>query len=336
MFTKILAASEKTTFQDAPVLIAERIAEQNSAGLRIVHVIDPGPVMMNQDMHPDPDNNNSKTSSCPESHESSVQNQISDNYPDWMGEKEDFEIKVVTGSPLPEITGYAREIDPDLVVIGHRCVKNHEKRKDQETDGRIGSTASGLVERLHCPVMIANDAIDADRLSFHRILVGIDFSKSCECAMAFASSLSMTYDAKLLAVHMIPIPPYPKYSTDDYQADVDAADKRLRALCRQFAQQADYESLVVGGGHPHLEILKWAHRQSADVIVMGSHTKDNQGKWYPGEAVERVSAQSGVPVVVISDPASLQPWDAEISKRIEEQTDVDRSIHVYVRHPGHS
>jgi nucleotide-binding universal stress UspA family protein len=306
MFTKILAASEKTTFQDAPVLIAERTAGQNSAGLHIVHAIAPGPVMMNQDIQPNPDNNNVKTSICPESYESSVRNQISDNYPDWMGEKEDFEIKVVTGSPLPEIDGYAREIDIELVVIGHCCVKNHEKRKERETDGRIGLTASGLIERLQCPVMIANDSIDADRLSFRRILVGIDFSKSCECALAFAASLSKAYEAKLSAMHMIPIPPYPKYSTDGYQADVDAADKRLRALCQKFAQQADYESLVVGGGHPHLEILKWAHRQSADVILMGSHTKDNQGKWYPGKAVERVSAQSRAPVVVISDPTSTQ------------------------------
>jgi nucleotide-binding universal stress UspA family protein len=135
---------------------------------------------------------------------------------------------------------------------------------------------------------------------------------------------------------MIPIPPHPKYSTDDYQADVDASDKRLGALCRRFAHHVDLESLVIGGGHPHLEILKWSHKQSADVVVMGSHTNDDEGKWYPGRAVERVSAQSRAPVVVISDPASLQPWDAEISKRIEEQTDVDRSIHVYTNQRWHT
>jgi nucleotide-binding universal stress UspA family protein len=54
-----------------------------------------------------------------------------------------------------------------------------------------------------------------------------------------------------------------------------------------------------------LEIIKCAGKKDADLIVMGSHTEENAGKWYVGSAVERVSYRSNCPVVVITDPNVL-------------------------------
>jgi hypothetical protein len=60
---------------------------------------------------------------------------------------------------------------------------------------------------------------------------------------------------------------------------------------------------------PHLEILKYAAENNIDLIIMGSHTKEKPGKWYPGSAVERVSYRVACPVVVVTDPGALAHWD---------------------------
>ena len=67
----------------------------------------------------------------------------------------------------------------------------------------------------------------------------------------------------------------------------------------------DIEYSVWGGAFPHLEVLEYAKRKSADLIVMGSHTKESNGKWYVGSGVERVSCRSLSPVVVVSDSKVL-------------------------------
>jgi nucleotide-binding universal stress UspA family protein len=43
-----------------------------------------------------------------------------------------------------------------------------------------------------------------------------------------------------------------------------------------------------------------------DIIAMGSHTKKKEdGKWYPGSAVEGVASRAPCPVVVVTDPQAL-------------------------------
>jgi nucleotide-binding universal stress UspA family protein len=74
-------------------------------------------------------------------------------------------------------------------------------------------------------------------------------------------------------------------------------------------EDIEHDRYVWGGALPHVEILKCALKKNADLIVMGSHTKEKSGKWYVGSAVERVSYRSTCPVVVITDPKVLLVMD---------------------------
>ena len=76
--------------------------------------------------------------------------------------------------------------------------------------GKIGSTVEGVIMRENCPVMIINSAIDMPIPEFKRIVVGIDFSLSCECALALAARLAGQFGGRIFLMHMIPVPPYPK------------------------------------------------------------------------------------------------------------------------------
>ena len=140
-------------------------------------------------------------------------------------------------------------------------------------------------------------------------MVGTDFSESCKNALLFAIKLAQKHGSKIFVFHMAPVAPSPQYSQADYDRDIDRLKTKLDEFCRVIPAEIGYEFNVWGGAFPHLEILKCAGQKDADLIMMGSHTKEKGGKWYVGSAVERVSYRSICPVVVVTDPKVLLGMD---------------------------
>jgi len=60
--------------------------------------------------------------------------------------------KVVVGEPAPEIAAYAREVEADLVVVGHQ-------RKGLWQRWWSGQTGSYLSDHLACSLLIARTAV---------------------------------------------------------------------------------------------------------------------------------------------------------------------------------
>lgn len=325
MFTNILAAIDRVTVVDTPVFTAARIAKQNNGKLHIIHVLESGSA----------DNRNLikhfKTGEeivTGAAYEKSVTEEIKKVYADVLKSCGNYEIRVTPGFPWEEILRWARQIGIDLIVLGPHSTRAEEKGVVRVV-GKIGSTVEGVIMRETCPVMIVNPSIQKEGLAFKRILVGIDFSRSCECALCFAVKLGQEYGSKLFPFHMIPVPPLPKYSKADYEADRDTGKKRLKEFCHDFLQGTDHEYSVRGGALPHLEILKYAEKKDADLIAMGSHTKEKAGKWYAGSVVERVGFRSKCAVVVVTDPEVLLPWEDSLTAKIHTETDTDRLIRVF-------
>jgi nucleotide-binding universal stress UspA family protein len=325
MFTNVLAAIDRVTVLDAPVLTAARIAEQNNGKLYIIHVLE----------STSSDNRNLikhfKTGEemvTGAAYQEAVTEEIKKVYANILKSYGNYEIRVTPGFPWEEILRWARQITTDLIVLGP-----HSNRAEEEgvvrVVGKIGSTVEGVIMRENCPVMIVNPSIQKQGLAFKRILVGIDFSRSCECALCFAVKLGQEYGSKLFPFHMIPVPPLPKYSKADYEADRDAGEQRLQEFCHEFLQGTDHEYNVRGGALPHLEILKYADKKDVDLIAVGSHTKEKPGKWYAGSVVERVSFRSKCAVVVVTDPEVLLPWEDSLTAKIHTEADTDRSIRVF-------
>jgi nucleotide-binding universal stress UspA family protein len=327
MFKKILAATDLITASDAQVLTAAKVAEQNQAKLYILHVLESASTENRRLIK------HFRTGEDIITHvdyESAVKKQINNIYTEVFQPTLNYEIRVTPGFPWEEILRWAREISTDLIILGPHSTRAEEKGVVR-TIGKIGSTVEGVIMHENCPVMIVNPSIQKESLNFKRILVGIDFSKSCECALSFAVKLAQKYGSKLFPFHMIPVPPLPKYSRAEYEADTESAKKRLKEFCREFLEETNHEYIVWGGALPHLEILKCAEKKDADLIAMGSHTKEKAGKWYAGSVVERVSFRSKCAVVVVTDPEVLLTWEDSLTKRIQAKKDSDRSIRVFTK-----
>jgi len=325
MFKQILVASDVLTGMDSPVLTALKIAEQNHAKLYILHVLESISI---ENRHLIKHFKTGEDIMTTIDYEKSVKTHLKKIYRDAFQRSLNYEIRVVPGFPWEEILRWSTEKNADLIVLGPHSTRAEEKNVVRVI-GKIGSTVEGIIRRESCPVMIVNPSISKKPLAFERILVGIDFSRSCECALCFAVEFARRYGSKLFPFHMIPVPPLPKYTKVDYEADIDSARKRLKEFCHEFIEEIDYEYTVWGGALPHLEIIKCAEKKDADLIMMGSHTKEKNGKWYAGSVVERTSYRSNCPVITVTDPDVLLPWEDSLTAKIQAQKGRDRSIRVF-------
>ncbi len=305
MFKRLLAATELVDFCDAPVIKALRFAEQNDAQLSILHVLESETTKDRRFVKHF--RTGEKIATTPE-YEETVKEEIRKNCTDVLKSDVHYTIKVVPGFPWKEILRLAKKDKTDLILLGPHTGRAKEMGVVR-VKGKIGSTVQGVIMHERCPVMITNRSIPEEKLKFKKIVVGADFSESCKNALQLSIKLAQKHGSNIFVFHMAPVPPSPQYSHADYEKDINRLKKNLDEFCRVIPAGIGYDFNVWGGALPHLEILKCAGKKDADLIVMGSHTKEKGGKWYVGSAVERVSYRSICPVVVVTDPKVLLTMD---------------------------
>ena len=305
MFKKVLVATDMLEACDAAVLTALEFVNQNNGKLQVLHVLESASTAYRNFVKYF---RTGEEVVCTAEYEKTVKEEIEKKIAEALKAEVDYEIRVTTGFPWEEILKWAREERVDLIVLGPHAGRAEEKGVVR-TGGAIGSTVEGVIMRERCPVMIVNRAMPGKSFKFKKVMVSTDFSNSCKYALQLATKFAQQHDSKLFIFHMLPVPPSPEYSQADYEADLRIIEKKLEALCKELPDGIEYEYGVWGGALPHLEIEKYADQNDVDLIVMGSHTKAKEGKWYVGSAVERVSLRSLCPVIVVTDPKALLSVD---------------------------
>lgn len=325
MFKTILAATDQVTGRDLLVETAAQLAAANRGRLFILHVLESAST---QNRGWVKHYETGEELQCDKEYEQKVRRQLMATYQSAIDNVPTTQVRVTTGYPWEQILQWARQDKADLIVLGPHSSRALEKGVVRVA-GRVGSTVDGVIRREKCPTLIVNQQLPHPISHFERILLGIDFSAACECALCFAGRLAKFYNAKVFAFHMIPIPPYPKYTSKDYEADRNAAGERLNYFCAEYLLGTDWAIEIHGGALPHIELLACARRVDADLIVLGSHTRQTEGKWYTGSVVERVSYRSTCPVMVINDPEALQPWQEMQASLAKDDRLKDRHIHLF-------
>lgn len=309
---------------DAPVLTAAGLARQSQASLFILHVMESAST---SDRHIVRHFETGVEQIADETYENHLGKVLKETYADCLASIP-HEIFITAGFPWEEILKWSRRLDCDLITIGHHSSRAKEKGVIRFSGG-VGSTTENVVTREQCPVMIVNQSIPQNTSTFRKALVCVDFSKSCECAVCFAARFERHFGCKLILFHMIPVPPYPKYSREAYNADRRNSEKRLTALYEFYLEQTDHQYIIHPGALPHQEILRCAEENNADIIIMGSHTKEKSGKWYTGSVVEKVSYKAKCPIIIITDPEVLQRWGGNLKTEPQESPHQDHLIHVF-------
>lgn len=304
VFHKILAATATPEKTDGAVVTAARLARRQKAWLKIVHT-EPLLKFSNDDgrlfVHPTPESTHTKKNST------SMAGKMFTRYSEIFPELRNDDILIVPGVAWETIFRTAVQWWCDLIVVGPHTQPSGTG--DMPKSGRfLGSTADGVIRQACCPVLIANRAFDSDQLAFANILVGVDFSTSCASAICLAALIARRHNASISTFHMLPIAPYPKYTPQAVQADRMRLQKRMNAICNLLLEGIGHQFYLKPGARPDEELLQFSQNFGADLIILGSHTKEKAGKWYAGSVVQRLACHSQCPVMVVSGLEALTPW----------------------------
>jgi nucleotide-binding universal stress UspA family protein len=299
MFKRILTATDMLGACDAAVITALEIAKRNQGKLFVLHVLEPsyfhecGPLESVKNFKTGED-----TAASPEYREA-VRQELDEKCGGALRPYGNYEIDIAYGKASIEIRRQARKIGANLIILGPHAGK---PEREKELIGiPIGNTVEDVIMHTTTPVMIVNRLIPKDRLDFKKIMVCIDFSKSCAYAVQFASKLAQRAGSKLFLFHTL----LATSSGAHARADSEIAIKeKLREFCK-VPEGVDHEYIIGSGTSPHFEILKDAREKDVNLIVMGSCSREGTERAYVGSAVEHVSAGSFCPVVVVTHAEAI-------------------------------
>jgi nucleotide-binding universal stress UspA family protein len=211
------------------------------------------------------------------------------------------QLLVRSGPAAATVLGYAAENGTDLIVLGTHGRTGFERFM-------LGSVTEKVVRKATCPVLtVPRGASESpERPLFARILCGVDFSPASDRAAQYALSLAQEAKSRLTLLHVVEWLPdasfakYPGFDADHFRKSLlTDARARAEALVPEEARAwCEVETRVVCG-KPYEEILRIAHNDAADLVVLGVHGHGPVDRVLFGSTAQQVVRQSPCPVLTI-------------------------------------
>ena len=132
-----------------------------------------------------------------------------------------------------------------------------------------------------------------------RILVPVDFSETSLEALEHALDLAKQYAADVLLMNVVD-PIYYPVPAPEFLADPKAfARGELDRLAEKLGRRQVVCRTVLRVGTPHIEIVKAAIDNRADMIVMSTHGRTGFSHLMMGSVAEKVVRASVCPVLTV-------------------------------------
>lgn len=210
-------------------------------------------------------------------------------------------LRVEAGQAAQVIHAQAQASAANLVVLG-----SHGSGFWQ--DWVLGSTASSLLRKSHCPVLVVEKRPTGP---YQRVLVPVDFSRGSMTSLRLARTLAP--QAHLVLLHVFEVPFEGKMQmagVDDnviHQYRIEArerASQQLRHMLEDLGLTDTPHSQIVAQGDAARQVVALAHQHSCDLIVMGKHGTHVTEELLLGSVTRRVLAESDCDVLVVVDALS--------------------------------
>lgn len=207
-------------------------------------------------------------------------------------------IQLEHGLATTAIPQYAEAIGADLILVGA-----HGNGFFQRI--LIGSTASRLLRKSKCPVLVVKQA---PRRDYKRALVAVDFSPSSENTIRLVREVAPAADLFLLHIFEVPFEGKMQFAGVKeetlYQYRIEAQEHALNQL-HDLAKSAglariDYTGSVVYGDTTR-QIIEHEEKHNCDLIVMGKHGTHVTEELLLGSVTKRLLAESQSDVLVVVD-----------------------------------
>lgn len=178
----------------------------------------------------------------------------------------------------------------------------------------LGSTADSLLRRLMIPLLMVRPSeetreIDADAaVEFRKVLAALDGSRTAERALQDAIDLGIAGDAAVVLAHVLQPPitaysPYIPHAAQITREEVEARREGMERYLREVARTRWLAGRTVMREtrvdyHAAHAILELAHRNDADLIVLGTHGRGGLRRLILGSVADKVIRGTYRPVLV--------------------------------------
>ncbi len=197
------------------------------------------------------------------------------------------------GGLWPEIKSLVDKYDISLVIAGTHGVGGVK-------NGAPGSGAEQIFRHVRVPTMTVGPAVTTEPLyetELKSILFATDFGPSAEREAAFAFTLAQQHCAKLTMLNVVP---YVRDCSLEAMARMrNEVTQKLAALVPTVAELKCKCEFLMVVGEPVEEILRWARKTDADLMVMGAQKSEALADTYPHTKAYRIVHGASCPVITI-------------------------------------
>lgn len=298
MFEKILFATSASSTCDDAARVAFELSRKNRSRLSVFHVFGlptRGFGITYRDVRTGEDD------SVDENLVSLVKEEMAQYYEKLAKDHPSCVFETATGEPHTEILRKARKEDASLIIMGA-----HNRPEDVGAMRHrviAGATMQKVAKSARCPVLIVSRPCVTCWSYFANIVVATDFSKPSDYAFQFARNVAKEIGCRLHVFHCVDLGHDAEPGQSYIEQQLAAAEKKIQE--KYVANMGDFDNYVVAlrEGNPHVEVLKYARENKADLIVMAHHTKDiDPEKAMLGSTIEQVVLRSACPVLSVNHP----------------------------------
>jgi nucleotide-binding universal stress UspA family protein len=224
------------------------------------------------------------------------------------GKAVEARIHVIYGHPAEAILRYAEENKPDIILMathGHSGVRRWV----------MGSVADKVLRQSKVPVWLVRanipEEIVHDEWPKRTFLVPLDGSKAAEVVLPHVQALAKQRGAELVNVVLLRVYEKP-FVTADYP-ERDWA-KHVERMTNYFKQEAERylaevsKNLSAAGlhvrsevlvGKPAGEIIKYAHDNHPNLVVMATHGSSGLSLWEYGNIADKILHGVSSPIFLV-------------------------------------
>lgn len=287
-YQTILVGVDGTKGSEHALAWAQALADEGSMGraLHVVTVVGPMPSLFDPDE--DPDSGMPQTFEAMQKAETKAAERIVHEATQRLkAGGHDATSHVLHDTPVKGISGLAKELGADLVIVGAHAEGTLERLV-------LGSVSDGVKDQAPCDVLIAKSPPPPGR-----VLTGTDGSKTAHAAVSRAAALAGVFDAEVEALHVFEIPRlhHPEHGASYYT--------EFREACEQMAGKA--EDVRFGGrvrlhlamGRAQDELLERAKDPEVGLLVTGTHGRGAFASLILGSVSRKVTHRARCSVLVV-------------------------------------
>ena len=139
---------------------------------------------------------------------------------------------------------------------------------------------------------------------FRKVLIATDGSEYTKKAVDYGIELAINTGAKLQAIYVvdtggyksIPLSAPQEYAYSILRQEGDMAIKYVADKAEAAGLEAEG---IIAEGHPAEELIKYAEKNSIDLIVMGTLGKSRLDRFLMGSVADKVIRNSKIPVIAV-------------------------------------